>query len=167
MDNPMSSRCFEIIAIPNYREKGPYLISKEDVLGIRDIKALLKLLSQPDDSKIASMTANRVLDYLPLSLAKILYCFGVNTSDMSFVGLFDHEDSMIKSQPHSATNPDVGITEGINVSQSFLGGVNSFSEIHLENFLLAALSLGIIRLHPNSLSPSHPKITIFPILKFG
>ncbi|KAJ8670360.1 hypothetical protein QAD02_001619 [Eretmocerus hayati] len=148
VEKPELIRCYEIVAIPHHREEGLFLISKEEVLGIRDNRELMSLLAQPDDPKIASMTDDEVIDYLPVSANRRLYCFGLSSSDISFAGLLDCEEVMRKSQLHPATNPDVGIMEGINTSQFYYGGVNSFSEIHVEDSLTPAINVGILLLHP-------------------
>ncbi|KAJ8682379.1 hypothetical protein QAD02_018171 [Eretmocerus hayati] len=148
VEKPELIRCYEIVAIPHHREEGLFLISKEEVLGIRDNCELMSLLAQPDDPKIASMTDDEVIDYLPVSANRRLYCFGLSSSDISFAGLLDREEVMRKSQLHPATNPDVGIMEGINTSQFYYGGVNSFSEIHVEDSLTPAINVGILLLHP-------------------
>ncbi|KAJ8686550.1 hypothetical protein QAD02_022344 [Eretmocerus hayati] len=158
LDNSKLIRCFRIIAIPHYREKGLYLISKELVDDISDNRELLARLSQPDDPKIATMTDAEIINYLPTCSGERLYCFGINPADMSFVGLLDREEIMKTSQIHPNTNPDVGVMEGINTSLLYLAGVNAFSEIHLENAHLPSMNVGIKRFRENPIIRS-PTIT--------
>ncbi|KAJ8682260.1 hypothetical protein QAD02_018052 [Eretmocerus hayati] len=148
VENPEPIKCYEIIAIPHPREEGLFLISEEEGSGIQDNHELMSLLAQPDDPKIAPMTDDEVIDYLPVSPDRRLYCFGVSLSEVSFAGLLDREEVMKRSQLHPATNPDVEVMEGINTSQFYYGGVNSFSEIHVENSLTPAVNVGLLRLHP-------------------
>ncbi|KAJ8675543.1 hypothetical protein QAD02_011329 [Eretmocerus hayati] len=150
LENSNLIRCFEITAIPHHREEGLFLISKEGVTDIADNSELLALLTQPNDPLIEKMTDDEIIDYLPTSPHRKSYCFGIDTSDLSYVGLLDREECMQKSQIHPATNPDVGIMKGINTSQVFVGGVNSISEIHLENSLLPSLNVGEGSLRKNT-----------------
>ncbi|KAJ8677111.1 hypothetical protein QAD02_012898 [Eretmocerus hayati] len=148
VEKPELIKCYEIVAIPHHCEEGLYLISKEEVTGIRDNLELMTLLAQPDDPEIAFMTDDEIIDYLPVSPGRRLYCFGLSPSDVSFAGLLDREDAMKRSQLHPATNPDVELMEGINTSLLYYGGVNSFSEVHVENSLTPAVNVGLLFLHP-------------------
>ncbi|KAJ8675090.1 hypothetical protein QAD02_010876 [Eretmocerus hayati] len=158
LDNSKLIRCFRIIAIPHYREKGLYLISKELVDDISDNRELLAWLSQPDDPKIATMTDAEIINYLPTCSGKRLYCFGINPADMSFVGLLDREEIMKTNQIHPNTNPDVGVMEGINTSLLYLARVNALSEIHLENGHLPSMNIGVKRFRENPIIRS-PTVT--------
>ncbi|KAJ8671367.1 hypothetical protein QAD02_002626 [Eretmocerus hayati] len=124
-ENPNPIRCLEIFAIPHHREKGLYLISKEEVSDISNNHELLARSSQPDDPRISKMTDDEVINYLPVSPGRRRHG---------------------KSQLHPATDPDVGVMEGINTSQFYIAGVNTLSEIHLENALLPSTNLGVKRL---------------------
>ncbi|KAJ8666593.1 hypothetical protein QAD02_008255 [Eretmocerus hayati] len=155
LNNPKLIPCSRIIAIPHYREKGLYLISKELVDDISDNRELLARLSQPNDPKIVTMTDVEIINYLPTCSGERLYCFGINPAEMSFVGLLDREEIMKTSQIHPDTNPDVGVMEGINTSLLYLAGVNALSEIHLENAHLPSINIGEKRFRENPIIRSH------------